>query len=120
MRESQFHLEAVRVYLIPTLPLYSQNNGRETAGWKTTGGGKNGWSIEDYAKDGVDAYSACCYCMWDGAPTPLSRTYFVSITGKNSNGCNSPNQACRTIKGALSRAKTAVATDITIKVAEGQ
>ncbi len=118
--ESQFQLEAMRVYLTPTLPLYPQNNGMVTAGWDATGGGQYGYSIEAGATNGVDAYSACCYCMWGGAPTPRSITYFVSLSGKDSNSCTSPNLACRTIKSALSKAKTIVATDITIKVAEGE
>ena len=100
--------------------MYLQKNGMESTGWTVTGGGKYGLSIEDGAKDGVDAYSACCYCMWSGAPTPLSKTYFVSLSGKDTNSCTSPILACRTIKSALTKAKAAVATDITIKVAEGQ
>jgi hypothetical protein len=93
----------------------------ETGGWDTTGGGKDGYSIEDYAKDGVDAYSACCYCMWSGAPTPRSITLYVSLNGKDSNPCTSRASACRTIDIALTRARTPVKnTDITIIVQEGE
>ena len=92
----------------------------QSPSWKTTGRGKNGESIEDSARDGVDAYGACCYCMWNGPPTPASRTYYVSLTGKDSNSCTMAGQSCRTIKSALTKAKNIQATDITIKVEEGK
>ncbi len=57
----------------------------ESPNWFSTGGGKYGLSIEDFAKNGVDAYSACCYCQWAGPPAALSKTYYVSLNGKDSN-----------------------------------
>jgi hypothetical protein len=75
--------------------------------------------IEDYASDGIDAYSACCYCQWDGYPTPKSQEYFVSAAGNDSNTCLSSTTSCATIKSALVKAKYSMTTDITINIAEG-
>jgi hypothetical protein len=100
--------------------LYSQGNGMESTNWNTAGGGQAGYSIEDFATNGVDAYNACCYCMWGGFLPPLSITLYVSLNGTDSNSCTSPTLACRTIKSALTKATNIVATDITIKVAEGE
>ena len=100
--------------------LYSQSNGMESPNWDITGRGKDGENIEDSARDGVDAYGACCYCLWNGPPTPVSKTYYVSLSGIDSNSCTSAGQSCRTIKSALTKAKNIVATDITIIVGEGE
>ena len=91
----------------------------ETSGWRNSGGGKEDLMIEDYASNGVDAYSACCYCQWDGSPAPKSQEYYVSKGGKDSDTCLGTTTSCATIKSALTKAKNAMATDITINIAEG-
>ncbi len=62
-----------------------QKNGLESSGWKTTGGGKSGFYIEDYSNTaGVSAYDACCDCMWTGGlAVDKSMTYYVSKTGND-------------------------------------
>jgi len=88
-------------------------------GWFDTGGGKEELMIEDYASNGVDAYSACCYCQWSGSPTPKSQEYYVSKGGKDTSTCLGTTTSCATIKSALTKANDAMATDITINIAEG-
>ncbi len=70
-----------------------QRNGMETTQWSITGGGITSLSIEADSFAGFDAYDACCYCQWDGAPASLSQTYYVSL-----DGVDASSQSVRSLK----------------------
>ncbi len=63
-----------------------QQNGMESLTFKSSPAGRKTSSITDYADEyQADAFDACCYCQWDGPPAALTKSYFVSIDGKNTN-----------------------------------
>ena len=85
--------------------------------WKINGGGNSfGLSgsnphIETFfdLDDGVlrdrfsftDVYGGCCYCQWDGPPAALTKSYFVSLDGKDSNSVRLHLLALAIVKDSL-------------------